>query len=71
MNSSQMKLMKLKFEQWWNSNFYLKFLSLSRTWQYLPFSGRTRQGCFEIAYLRLLTGKFSKLTTVEKMDRCS
>ena len=32
-HTAQMKLMKRKFEQWWNSNIYPKFLSLSSTWQ--------------------------------------
>ena len=36
-----------------------------------PFSGRTRQRCFEIANSRLCAGKFRKPTTVEKKDKCS
>ena len=30
----QMKLMKRKFGQWWNSNIYQKFLPQSSTWQF-------------------------------------
>ena len=33
-DGAQIKLMKRKFGQWWNSNIYLKFLSQSSTWQF-------------------------------------
>ena len=33
-DGAQMKLMKRKFGQWWNSNIYRKFLSRSSTWQF-------------------------------------
>ena len=48
-----------EFRQWWNSNIYQKFLSMSSIWchgDFLPFSGRIQQGCFEIADSRLCTG---------------
>ena len=45
-DSKQMKLMKLKFGQWWNSYICLKLSPLSSTWQFFSFGGRTRQVFF-------------------------
>ena len=68
---TQMKLMKRKFRQWWNSNIYQKFLSWSSTLQFFTILWPKPTGMFEIAYSRLCIGKLRKQTTVEKMDRCS
>ena len=47
-HTAQMKLKKLKSGQWWNSNVYLKFLSLSSTWKFLQFYGQTGQRCLKL-----------------------
>ena len=65
-DGAQVKLMKRKFGQSWNSNIYRKSLSLSRTWQFLPIRC---EWCLEIADSSPCTGEVRKPTTLSRQWR--